>query len=177
VNFLQAHPEGICYYITDKRCKFKESWTKTQEMKKAFEESRGIPLFLGQSQALDWYGLTALIFKVEAGDVSLPASMGFRSATMEDFARYMKEGFDKDLLSVLDEPPPPPPDKKVLEKKIIDILRASPMHFMAVAILLTELKNNDIIVTSDFLLEFIKESPDHMNLYGSTDDNLVMLKS
>ncbi|MDR1622806.1 MAG: ATP-binding protein [Synergistaceae bacterium] len=176
-KFLQSHPEGVCYYITDKRCKFKSTWLKTHEAKKAFEALHGISLFLGESQAIDWYGLTSLIFKVEAGDVSLPASMGFRTATTEDFARYMKEGFGKNLLNVSDDPPLPPLGEELLEKKIIDILKASPMHFMAVAILSKELKNNGVIVPDDSLLKFIKEHSDRMSLYGSTDDNLVMLKS
>jgi GTPase SAR1 family protein len=177
VNFLRSHPEGVCYYITDKRCKFKSTWLKTHEAKRAFEALRGISLFLGESQAIDWYGLTSLIFKVEASDVSLPASMGFRTATMEDFMRYMQEGFDKNLLNISDDPPLPPLSEELLEKKIIDILKASPMHFMAVAILSKELKSNGVIVPDDSLLKFIKEHSERMNLYGSTDDNLVMLKS
>jgi GTPase SAR1 family protein len=177
VKFFQSHPEGVCYYITEKRCKFKSTWIKTHESKRAFEALQGISLSLGESQAKDWYGLTSLIFKVEAGDVSLPASMGFRTATMEDFERYMKEGFDKNLLDVSDDPPLPPLSEELLEKKIIDILSASPMHFMAVAILSKELKNNGVIVFDDSLLKFIKEHSDRMNLYGSTDGYLVMLKS
>ncbi|MDR2178668.1 MAG: hypothetical protein LBP21_00030 [Synergistaceae bacterium] len=176
MDFLLARPKGICYYITDKRCKFKPTWTATLKKKKEFEELNGISLFLEESQAIDWYGLTSLIFKVEAGDVSLPASMGFRTATMEDFARYMKEGFDKDLLQKVAPPPPPPPPFD-LEKKIVDILKTSPMLFMTVTILLQNLKNDNIIVARDTLLKFIKDHPDRMSLYGSTDDNLVMLKS
>jgi hypothetical protein len=176
MKFLRAHPEGACYYITDKRCNFKPSWKKTHEVKNSFEALHGTSLFLEESQAIDWYGLTSLIFKVEAGDVSLPASMGFRAATLEDFARYMKEGFNKNLLEV-PVAPPPPVDEELLEKKIIEILIKSSMQFMAVALLLRELKASDIIITDDSLVGFIKKRQERFTLYGSTDDNLVMLNS
>jgi hypothetical protein len=177
MKFLRAHPDGACYYITDKRCNFKPSWKKTHEVKNSFEALHGTSLFLEESQAIDWYGLTSLIFKVEAGDVSLPASMGFRAATLEDFARYMKEGFNKNLLEVPSAPPPPPVDGELLEKKIIEILIKSSMQFMAVALLLKELKASDIVVTDDSLVGFIKKRQERFTLYESTDDNLVMLNS
>ncbi|MDR1875594.1 MAG: ATP-binding protein [Synergistaceae bacterium] len=177
VKFLQDHPDRKCYYISDKRCQFKESWKKAHEAKEAFEAHHGTVLFLGQSQAIDWYGLTSLIFKLEAGDVSLPASAGFRTATAEDFALYMEKGFDKDLLKLPDEPPPPPVDEELLEKKTFEILTRSPMGFMAVALLQSELKKGGVNVTRDRLLEFITQRPDNFVLHESTDDNLVLLSS
>jgi hypothetical protein len=176
VKFLQAHPGGSCYYITDKRCNFKTSWKKVHEAKSKFEALQGISLFLEQSQAIDWYGLTSLIFKLEAGDILLPPSMGFRPATAEDFALYMKEGFDRNR-NFLAFPPPPPPPPPLYKEKIVEILKTSPIGFMALSFLRSELEKNGAAIDHDRLLEFIKKCSDSFILHESTDDNIVMLKS
>ncbi|MDR1731932.1 MAG: hypothetical protein LBR61_07540 [Synergistaceae bacterium] len=189
VSFLEKNPDGRCYYIMDQRCVFKDRtrWKKVHEVKDDFDARRGLTLFLDHSRAIDWYGLTSLIFKLEAGDILLPPAFGFRPATEEEFSLYMKKDFNKNFLEIppveapITNPPAvTPPDmplgKTGLEKKIISILKKSSMQFMTVTILLGQLVKSGDQITYDLLLEFISKRDERFRLYESTDDRLVMLK-
>ena len=100
IKFLQQYPNGLCYYISDGRCVFRDKtrWKKVHKLKEVFDKLRGRTLFLDKYQAVLWYGLASLIFKLKAGDISLPDAEGLRIATEEDFALYMKDGFKEDFL-------------------------------------------------------------------------------
>ncbi|MCL1941667.1 MAG: hypothetical protein FWG09_06965 [Synergistaceae bacterium] len=90
VKFLRAYPNGHCFYISDERCfRDKTKWKKVHQVKDVFDKLNGSALFLTKPQAVSWYGLASLIFKLKNGDISL----GLRAATEEDFELYMKKGF------------------------------------------------------------------------------------
>ena len=71
------------------------------QVKEGFDKLRGFALFLNKSQAVSWYGLASLIFKMKNGDVYL----GPRAASEADFELYMKKGFKEQLI------PSPAPKK------------------------------------------------------------------
>jgi hypothetical protein len=195
VDFLKHHPGGRCRYIGDGRRPLRDGWKQTRAVRKEFESLGGTTLFLKDTQAFDWYGLTAMIFKLEAGDIVLPASTGFRPAAAEDFALYMKEGFKKDLLldasppSASDEEPPgerppkplpvekpPVADDETLVEKSAAILKDSAMQFMALDFLRGRLARDGLNVARDILLRCLGGRGDLFSLCDSTDDTLVMLK-
>jgi hypothetical protein len=197
-DFLRRHPGGRCYYISDGRCPFRAGWRQARAVRNDFESLGGTTLFLKDAQVFDWYGLTAMIFKLEANDIVLPVSTGFRPATAEDFALYMKEGFKKGLfsegslpsasLSVLPPAPPSPPtenppgaippvaDDETLAEKSAAILRGSAMQFMALDLLCGRLGRDGLNVARDVLLCCLGKRDDIFCLCDSTDDKLVMLK-
>jgi hypothetical protein len=189
VDFLKHHPGGRCCHVGDGRSPFRDSWRQARAVRNDFESLGGTTLFLKDAQAFDWYGLTAMIFKLEADDIVLAASTGFRPATAEDFALYMKEGFRKDLLSDTSPPSPPdgdPPgvihpkpsaeDDETLAEKSAAILKGSAMRFMALDLLCGRLGRDGRKVARDDLLRCLGRRNDIFCLCDSTDDKLVMLK-
>ena len=102
VDFLSAHPDGLCCYVTDKRVfRGPENWRKVHELLGQFRALKGRTVVLQPDGRAAWYGLVAFQNKVCNGDVTLyPPSGGPRLATPEDLSGYMKEGFRWNLLGL-----------------------------------------------------------------------------
>ena len=170
-KFLAQYPDGFCVYITDKRCKFKEPkhWVKVHLAKEAFLEKGGKELFLDQRDAIDWYSLTSLIFKIDAGDVSISTGENFHVLTRDDLGRYLKNGFEKNLLE------PSGKDPAKLEQHIRKILEGSPMRILSTGTLLGRLGMEGSSIDGDFLLSFFNEREDVFTQYPASDGSSVML--
>ncbi len=187
VGFLEKHGGGRCYYITDARCKFPgpQQWKKVHEVRSDFEARGGIVLVLDRERAVDWYGLMALIFKLKAEDILLPAATGFRAATMDDFTVYMRNRFAKDLLQPVasgvcelpsdDNGKVPVIKEEELEQKIIDFLQMSPMKLKAATFLLGELIQSGEAITYEVLLEFVHKRSNLFFLYPNPDGSCIQL--
>jgi hypothetical protein len=197
VDFLNKHPNGVCYYITDERCLFRgpDRWKQVHEEWRKFKELKGIAIFLDRARAIDWYALTALRFKLDNGDITLMTPYGEqRTAVFGDFTLYLKDGFKRNLLEepetepnwpsnsnngnkkpsktkIAATPPSPPED---LEKRVREILCGSPMHLMKVALLFGQLHKDKVSITYDLLLEFLRERNNVFTLFLS-GDSIVQL--
>jgi hypothetical protein len=107
-SFLQEHPDGECFYVTDGRCDFgtPERRPELYEELKKFRGARGVTLFLNREQAAAWYALSALRLKVDNGSVSLPASGGGeRAAQVEDLSLFLRQIFKENLLEWAEKAP------------------------------------------------------------------------
>ena len=185
MKFLQDHSNAYCYYISDERCAFRDEkrWPKVHQVKNEFKKLRGRTILLNKIQAVTWYGLVSLIFKLENGDVSL----GPRAASEKDLELYMKNGFEEKLLpsphrmdDAPEEPPPSPPsppaDTSSVEKKIIGILKTSPMRMLTIPLLIGKLQVENVKIVHEQLLELLGGRKEKFSLYPSGDGTLVMLK-
>jgi len=188
VKFLHEHPKGCCYYISDARCTFRDKtrWIKVHEVKETFDNLRGNTLFLDIHQAVTWYGLTSLIFKLEEGNITLRTSTGPRAATEKDFEIYMKNGFNEKFLDPADQNSSNEQneqkkqksllDEVQLEKKMTSILKQAPMRLMLATLLLGKLQKDGENVTYELLLEFIGKRREVFIKYQSGDGSLISLK-
>jgi len=191
VKFLEKHTNGRCYYISDKRCTFRDRtrWKKVHELKDEFDNQRGVTLFLDRQQAVSWYGLVSLIFKLEAGDVTLPTDAGLRTAKEKDFEIYMKDGFDGKFLEATEQEVSIGTkgtndtngrefqlDEEQLEKKMVVILKQSPMRLMLATLLLGKLQKGGEKITYELLLEFAGKHQEVFIIYPSGDGSMISLK-
>ncbi|MDR2529555.1 MAG: ATP-binding protein [Synergistaceae bacterium] len=181
VEFLDTHPNGRCYYISDVRCAFRDKtrWKQVHEVKDDFDARRGNTIFLTPSQAALWYGLTSLIFNLEEGDISLPLVAGPRPAGEKDFELYMREAFGENLLASEETPPAfppvPLPESGILEKQIITFLKNAPMLMSTVTILSDNLQRKGVKINPNELLEFFGERKDKFALHAASDGKIVRL--
>lgn len=109
IRFLQENPGGECVYVTDGRCTFRDE-TRWKEVHRAGQQFAGLggkQLFLDRSRAVEWYALTSLIFKVEAGDVSLLVAGVPSPANTAQLAQFLRETFPRKLLEGATSAPRP----------------------------------------------------------------------
>ncbi len=91
IEFLEENTSNKVYYIRDRRSKFPgpESWKVTNKTLRKFKDKGGVSLKLTQAQAMAWYSLTFLHYKVVEGDVSFqPANRKLRSLTDNEFMQF-----------------------------------------------------------------------------------------
>ncbi|MBQ9419855.1 MAG: ATP-binding protein [Synergistaceae bacterium] len=96
-EFIEKHKNNFCCYITETKV-HKSTWKIANEELKAFEKLGGHSLFLDDDTRITWYALTALINRIDNGDVNLYLSSGNRTATREDVRGFVK------TLSLMDFP-------------------------------------------------------------------------
>ena len=90
VDFLSAHPDGLCCYVTDDRVfRGPENWRQVHDLLGQFRALKGRAIILGSGGCAAWYGLVAFRNKVCNGDIALYPPSGQRATTREDFSRYM----------------------------------------------------------------------------------------
>jgi hypothetical protein len=206
VAFLETSPDGLCYYISDRRCVFRgpERWRTVHDELRKFKQLKGATLFLDRGQATSWYALTSLRVKLDNGDITYLSSDGERTANVKEFSLYLKEAFDKNLLELdataaepwdegkrkgkLGEKIEEKEEKNVQTKEAVSlpeanewveniraILLDAPMHLMKVDFLFGRLSAQNVPVTYERLLEFIRQQNDIFALYLSGDGSLVQL--
>ncbi|MDR1049288.1 MAG: hypothetical protein LBL51_05985, partial [Synergistaceae bacterium] len=92
---------GFCLYVSDERCAFPgpERWKKVHAELGKFRRLKGVTLFLDREDAADWYGLYALLARLNNEDVTVPDAGGGRAAGADDLALFLRNGFGKDLLA------------------------------------------------------------------------------
>lgn len=89
-EFLEEHPGGFCCYISEKKI-HKPTWKQANAIMKIFKDSGGHVLMLDDESRIRWYAMTALINRVDNGDVNLYLQSGNRTATREDIKIFARE--------------------------------------------------------------------------------------
>jgi hypothetical protein len=186
-EFLAQHPSGVCWYVTDGRCSLKSQ--KAREELDKFKQSEGIPLFLDQKQAIDWYSLAALRDKLDNGDITLFSSSGEeRVAGEDDLALYLKNGFDRNLLENASSDGRNESggaetntregnffiNEEILADKISSIIRTSSMRIMDATMLLGHLQKNGENATYEQLLKFIRARADKFFLHQADNGGFIV---
>ncbi|MBR6025947.1 MAG: hypothetical protein IK069_04235, partial [Firmicutes bacterium] len=139
--------------------------------------SKGKVLILDHDGCADWYGLTALINKLDNGDVSVFDENGRRAASREDLKCYLKE-LPLPFFCVkqsYNEDREQEEDSSVVSNLLKTLLEQSPMKLLALskALTMTEAKGHK--VTRAQLLNCAKNSPERFRLFESGKDTLIQL--
>ena len=90
IEFLEENPGGFCCYVSEKKI-HKPTWKQANENMEIFKNSGGHVLLLDDESRIRWYALTALINRVDNGDVNLYLRNGNRTAGREDIQIFARE--------------------------------------------------------------------------------------
>ncbi|MCR5346169.1 MAG: ATP-binding protein [Fretibacterium sp.] len=192
INFLKEKPGGVCYYVTDGRThKGPGNWKAVHQLIEQLTGLGGRIIVLDEEERAQWYGLVALLNKLDNGDVTLSLSSGQRNATRDDLRRYMKESFSVDFLKMEKprrdnaesnvSPYPsreegaqsPAPDDETLLEALTSLLDASPMKLLPAEKILEMLKARNSEISYPRLLSCVKRFQDRFYVYQAGKDTLI----
>lgn len=175
---LMQLPNYECFYISETKI-HKRSWRKTNETLQDFQDRGGHAYILDKDERIVWYGLAALINRIDNGDVDLFLKSGHRTATRDDvqeFVRSLKlvelggkpadSAAPRSKLSV---------DPNLLGRSMLAILNNSPMKIISVKNALENLSGRKIAISESELVAFLKVNPAIFKLFSSKSDTLIGL--
>ena len=179
IDFMEACKGGLCYYVTEETV-HKSTWKQANDALKAFERLGGHSVMLDANDRIRWYALTALINRIDNGDVNLYLRDGNRTATREDLKGFVKS------LKLLDFPfdgeapeptPAPDPEPKVDEAALCNILSSivdvSPMKMLGAQQGVRLLAQRGIDMTEAELLDYVAREKT-FKLFKQADKNSII---
>lgn len=191
LKFLKEYPGSFCCYVLEEKV-HKSTWKKFADTLKEFERSGGFVARLTEDSRVNWYALTALINRIDNGDVNIYTASSTRSATRADilpFVRSLKL-IDSDALkfpptSIKHTPEPKPAtpkptqqtyhNDKYVSDTLKDVISASPMKILAVDKAVEFLSQRKISMTRNEILDFVKKNSSMFRTYSSKNDTLLTL--
>ncbi|MEA2061040.1 MAG: hypothetical protein U9P10_11135 [Thermodesulfobacteriota bacterium] len=94
IKHMEAHnTKGRALYIRDRRCKFLETWIKTNQLLDRLKQVNGGAVFLDDTQAARWYALARLKHDVVAGDI---ADRKGRTIGEAEYRKFIREKVNGD---------------------------------------------------------------------------------
>ncbi|MDY6400041.1 MAG: ATP-binding protein [Synergistales bacterium] len=186
IDFVQENPRSFCCYITEKKI-HKSTWKIANETLKNFEDSGGHSVMIDSDERIKWYALTALINRIDNGDVNLYLPSGSRTAVREDLTGFLKNDvklidfpFSDDVI-VIDNPtegrgislPTFLPDAKALCDILSKLVETSPMRMLALGRGVKLLSRSGIKMTADGLVDFVKNEP-MFKIYKQDDSEPII---
>ncbi len=186
LKFLNEYPGSFCCYVLEEKC-HKATWKKFAEKLKEFEQAGGFTARLDKDSRVNWYALTALINRIDNGDVNIYTASRTRTATRADILGFVRtlRLIDSNALkfspaTVTYSPPDRKSEPRVYfdDKLFADTLRsiisASPVKLLTVdkaAALLTQrgLKSgrNDVIA-------FVRNNSEQFRTYTSKSKDILI---
>ena len=168
IDFMQEYPKNFCCYITEKKI-HKRTWKQANETLKIFEKSGGHTLMLDDNDRIKWYALTALINRIDNGDVNLYLPSANRTATREDLKSFLKNNirlvdfpFSDDVNEVNEDAEKKIPEffapevnSAALCNILSELVDASPMKMLALNRGVKLLSQRGINMTADGLTGFV----------------------
>ncbi|MBR1486613.1 MAG: ATP-binding protein [Synergistaceae bacterium] len=180
-DFLAEHQGAFCCYVSEKKV-HKPTWKKANEAMKIFKKSGGRVLMLDDKNRIRWYALTALINRIDNGDVNLYLKSGNRPATRGDIKKFAREN-----ISLVDFPFDSNANENEFEIKIQsevndtlvfnilnEMLNASPMKMLSVKKAAELLGQRGINMTSKKLFSFLKREKATFKTYKNEDDDPIV---
>ena len=184
--FMKEHPGSVCFYITEDKT-HKKSWRQANENLRIFENSGGKAVMLTKDTRTSWYALTALLNKIDNGDVNIYVSSQPRLAKREDIQGFVKTLKLIENFGFVDIPaerkkeviPAPPKQNDNHDDFTVQTLRSiimsSPMQILGVDKTVELLSQRNIKITRNELLTFVKEHSDKFKTFLSKNDTLITL--
>ena len=164
IKLMEDNPGMRCFYISE--AKFHApSRKKSNETLEDFKDSGGRAYIIKEDDRAGWYGLKALIDRVDNGDVDLLLASGIRTATREDMKDFM--------LSL--KPVEIEIDYNKLGYKLMDIIKVSPMKILAANKAVELLAEKKIIISDSELIAFVKSNLDVFKIFESKNEMLIGL--
>ena len=190
IEFLKKYTKGLCCYVMDGRTlKGPENWKVVHQLMGEFTRHGGRVLVLDEEDRAQWYGLVALLNKLDNGDVTLYLNSGARNATREDLKRYMKEAFPTDFFNLnvpsgeevapettpspSTETPSPTPNDEPLAQILLSLLDTSPMKLLPAGKMVEMLSARALEVSHTRLLSCVSRFQDRFHVYPAGKDTLI----
>ena len=184
IDFMNENPNGFACYITENKT-HKKTWKIANETLKKFENSGGHVIFLDNNSRIKWYALTALINRIDNGDVNLYSSSGNRTATRNDIKNFVKniklidfpfENFTKKPDAVIIPPKSQPvlPDDKIIDELKI-IIATSPMNIISISKAIELLSQKNFHVEQAKILALIQSNKNIFKTFNSKNEILLTL--
>ena len=182
-DFLAEHQGAFCCYVSEKKV-HKSTWKKANEAMKIFKKSGGRVLMLDDKNRIRWYALTALINRIDNGDVNLYLKSGNRPATRGDIKKFAQKNislvdfpfnenfnFDENKFEINIQ-------SEVNDTLVFNILNemlnASPMKMLSVKKAAELLGQRGINMTSKELFLFLKREKATFKTYKNEDDDPIV---
>ena len=183
MSFISEYPGSECFYISEDKT-HKKTWKQANDNLRKFENAGGYSLILDKDTRISWYALTALVNRIDNGDVNLYLPSGNRPATRADIKSFVR------TLSLIDTkalkfspasvkyPSEGAPkvyyDDKLFADTLRNLITSSPVKILTVekaAALLTQrgikAKRNDVIA-------FVKRNLDQFRTYRSKSNDILI---
>ena len=159
-----------CFYISETRT-HKKTWKQANEIMQEFINSGGKVLLLDKDSRVQWYGLAALINRVDNGDVNIYSESKPRAATRNDIKNFVKS---LKLITVAPVKTRVPAVSPSLENSLIEIVNASPMKIISTAKAAEMLDSRGQKISAGELLDFLRAN-NKFRLFPSKDDTLITM--
>ena len=184
LKFVEEYPKGICFYITEAKT-HKKTWNQVNTNLKSFSDSGGRVIILSNDERIKWYGLTALINRIDSGDVNLHIASQPRAAKREDIREFVrsldllpgifgkKDTVRTALSTSKPEPKPAVINPDVLGVNLKGIISTSPMNILTVDKAVELLEKRRIIVNRNEILAFVKANSGVFRTFQSKNDVLI----
>ena len=190
LKFLKEYPGSFCCYVLEEKV-HKPTWKKFAETLREFEREGGFVARLTIDSRVNWYALTALINRIDNGDVNIYASSRSRPATRSDILPFIRSIrlIDSDALkfppATLTHTPDPKPaspkptqqtyhDEKLVTDTLKSIISASPMKILAVDKAVELLSQRKISLGRNEILAFVRNSS-MFRTYSTKSDTLITI--
>ena len=193
MSFMAEYPGSECFYISEDKT-HKKTWKQANENLRKFIGQGGHSLILDKDTRINWYALTALINRVDNGDVNIYSASQTRTATRRDilgFVRTLKLIDSPSLkfspIAIIHTPTPtkfgskskPQPtvyyDDKLFSDTLSSIITSSPMKILAVDKAVDLLSQRGIKVGRNELIAFVKKNFERFRTYSTKNDTLITL--
>lgn len=179
--FLSEYPDGLCCYITEEKT-HKKTWKQANENMRIFQEAGGKVIMLDGEARTDWYGLTALINRIDNGDVNLYVSSQPKPATRDDIRDFLKSlKLIPDLFNAkpttlpLSKPKSTVIEPDVMAVNLKSVINSSPMNIVSVEKAIELLSQRKIITERNELVSFVKSKPEMFKTFQSKNDIVITL--
>ena len=193
MSFMAEYPGSECFYISEDKT-HKKTWKQANENLRKFIGQGGHSLILDKDTRINWYALTALINRVDNGDVNIYSASQTRTATRRDilgFVRTLKLIDSPSLkfspVAIIHTPTPtkfgskskPQPtvyyDDKLFSDTLSSIITSSPMKILAVDKAVDLLSQRGIKVGRNEIISFVKKNFERFRSYSTKNDTLITL--
>ncbi len=187
IELINESPLNECFYVSETRI-HKSTWRRTNEILQNFQDNGGHACILDKDSRIDWYGLAALVNRIDNGDVDLFIDSGHRTATRDDIREFVRS------LKLLDTGAAASVnasnasigetktqrvklsiDPNILGRSLLAILRKSPMRMIAINKAIETLSKNGIQIQEPELTAFLKANPENFKLFSSKNDVIISL--
>ncbi len=186
LKFMKEYPGSFCCYVLEEKS-HKPTWKKFAEKLKEFENAGGFVARLGKDSRVKWYALTALINRVDNGDVNIYTSSRSRTASRADilpFVRTLKL-IDSNALkfspaSVTYSPPSAKTepqiyfDDKLSADTLRSIISASPVKLLTADKAAALLTQRGISLSRNDVIAFVRKNPESFRTYTSKSGDILI---
>ena len=181
VEFLNENPNALVYYITETQI-HRDTWRRANEQLDILKTKGGHVVMLDENSRIKWYALTALINRVDNGDVNLYLQSGNRIATRDDIRDFMKSIKLLELDEVTENKPhtteqTSSPSYLLSEdavKALKEIIKTSTMGITSMTKIINLMQEKNFKIDPAQISRFIQGNPDIFKVFPSKDNEKLV---